>query len=58
MAIKRRDILVGVVISLPTFNDDSYNLLLKRQKRHIQWLIENGMTKGNAVLLIAAGLGE
>ena len=58
MADTRRDRLVGVVVSLPTFNDESYNLLLDRQKTHVEWMIERGMTEGNAVLMIAAGLGE
>ena len=58
MVSSRRDKLVGVVVSLPTFNDDDYNLLLKRQKRHIQWLVEHGLTEGNGVLMIAGGLGE
>ena len=58
MANSKRDKLVGVVVSLPTFNDDSYNLLLKRERRHIQWLIEHGMVEGNGVLMIAGGLGE
>ena len=58
MASSRRDKLVGVVVSLPTFNDDQYNLLLKRQKRHIEWLVEHGLVEGSAVLMIAGGLGE
>ena len=58
MPSTRRDKLVGVIISLPTFNDHDYNLLLDRQKMHVEWMIDQGMTEGNAVLFIAAGLGE
>jgi dihydrodipicolinate synthase/N-acetylneuraminate lyase len=58
MASSRREKLVGVVVSLPTFNDDNFNLLLKKEKRHIEWLIEHGLTEGNGVLMIAGGLGE
>jgi 4-hydroxy-tetrahydrodipicolinate synthase len=58
MVNARQERLVGIVLSLPTFNDDNYNLLLDCQKRHIQWLIEQGITVGNGVLMIAAGLGE
>ena len=58
MVGSRKDKLQGVVVSLPTFNDDSYNLLLDKQKKHIQWLVEHGLTTGNGVLMIAGGLGE
>ena len=54
----RRDKLQGVVISLPTFCDNDYNLLLDRQRTHIGWLIEQGMVEGTAVLMGSAGLGE
>ena len=58
MSTSRKDKLVGSLISMPTFNDDNFNLLIDRSKIHINWLIENGMTEGNAVLLMAGGLGE
>ena len=58
MASSRKEKLQGVVVSLPTFNDGEYNLLLNRQRRHIQWLVEHGVTEGNGVLMIAGGLGE
>ena len=58
MGESRRDKLVGVVVSLPTFNDEDYNLLLKKERRHIRWLIEHGLVEGNGVLMIAGGLGE
>lgn len=58
MSNPRRDKLVGTLLSLPTFNDENFNLLLDRHKIHINWLIENGITEGNGVLLIAGGLGE
>jgi dihydrodipicolinate synthase/N-acetylneuraminate lyase len=58
MGSSRRDKLVGVVVSLPTFNDEDFNLELKKEKRHIHWLIEHGLVEGNGVLMIAGGLGE
>ncbi len=58
MASQRKDKLVGTLLSLPTFNDDNYNLLLDRHKIHINWVIEKGITEGNGVLLGAGGLGE
>ena len=58
MSKRRKDKLVGPLLSLPTFNDEDYNLLLDRQKIHLNWIIENGFTEGNGVLLMAGGLGE
>jgi 4-hydroxy-tetrahydrodipicolinate synthase len=54
----RQEKLVGVVVSLPSFCDQEYNLLLDRQRRHIRWLVDHGMTEGAAVLMICGGLGE
>ena len=58
MVSSRKDKLQGVVVSLPTFNDEAYNLQLDRSKRHIQWLTEHGVVEGDAVFMIAGGLGE
>ena len=58
MVTSRRERLVGVVVSLPTFNDEEYNLQLDRSKLHIRWLIEHGVVEGSGVLMIAGGLGE
>ena len=54
----RIDRLVGPVVSLPTFCDENHILQLDRQRKHIRWLIDNGITQGNGVLLIAGGYGE
>ena len=53
-----RERLVGPVVSLPTFCDDDYNLLLDRQRIHIRWLKDQGIKEGNGILLIAGGVGE
>jgi 4-hydroxy-tetrahydrodipicolinate synthase len=58
MTKSRREKLVGVVVSLPSFCDDEHNLLLDRQRKHIRWLIDNGLNEGSAVLMICGGLGE
>ncbi len=58
MGTSRKDKLQGVVLSLPTFNDDKFNLQLHRQRRHIKWLLDQGLKEGNAVFMIAGGLGE
>ena len=54
----RKDRLVGVVLSMPTFCDDDYNLLLDRQRKHIRWLIDHGLKEGSAVLMVNGGFGE
>ena len=58
MVKSRRDKLVGAVVSLPTFTDDEHNLLLNRQRKHIRWLIDQGITQGTGVLMAAGGYGE
>ena len=58
MTKPHREKLVGVVISLPTFCDDGFNLLLDRQRKHIRWLIDHGAKEGSAVLMVNGGLGE
>ena len=58
MRKSRREMLVGSILSLPTFCDDDYSLLLDRQRKHLRWVIDNGMKEGSAVLLIAGGVGE
>jgi 4-hydroxy-tetrahydrodipicolinate synthase len=58
MTTSRKEKLVGVVVSLPSFCDDDYNLLVDRQRKHIRWLIDHGLKEGSAVLMISGGLGE
>ena len=38
MPNSRKDKLQGVVVSLPTFNDENYNLELDKSKFHIKWV--------------------
>ena len=54
----RREKLVGVVMSLPTFCDDEYNLLLDRQRKHVRWVIDQGIKEGDGVVIICGGVGE
>ena len=58
MATARREKLVGPIVSLPTFNDDAHNLLPDRQRKHVRWLIDQGIREGDGVLLISGGVGE
>jgi len=54
----RKDKLVGVVVSLPTFCDGEHQVLFDPLRKHIGWLIDRGLQTGSAVLMGAAGLGE
>ena len=55
----RQNKLTGPVGSLPTFVDNDHNLETDKQRKHIRWLMENGIgVDGNGVLLIAGGYGE
>ena len=48
----------GALLSLPTFKDSEFHLLLDRQRIHIKWLLGNGFTKDVGTLAIAGGMGE
>jgi 4-hydroxy-tetrahydrodipicolinate synthase len=58
MGLSSKDRFKGILLSIPTFADQDHNLLLNRQRIHFNWLIDNGMTEGNAVLMVAGGMGE
>ena len=53
---KRR--LVGPVIALRTFRTDNGKLDLDKQRRHLQWMIGQGIVEGSGVVMGAAGGGE
>ncbi len=58
MAHSRDSRLKGIILSLPTFNDDDFNLELDKSRFHIKWLLDQGLGEGNSVFMIAGGLGE
>lgn len=58
MVNSRKDRIQGVLLSMPTINDEEYNLLIDRQRAHLRWLIDRGFKEGSGVLLIAGGMGE
>jgi len=58
MPDSNKDRFQGILLSTPTFADQDHNLLLNRQRVHFNWLIDNGMTEGNAILVVAGGMGE
>ena len=58
MATERRHRLVGPLIAIRTFRTDDGELNLEKQRRHLRWLIDQGINEGNGVILGAAGGGE
>ncbi|MCX6030371.1 MAG: dihydrodipicolinate synthase family protein [Chloroflexi bacterium] len=58
MNFSRKEKLVGVVVSLPTFTDADHHVLLEPLRKHVRWLVEKGLRTGSAVLMGSAGLGE
>ena len=54
----RRERLQGSILSMPTFTNDDHSLDLDSQRKHIRWLIDQGMVEGKCVHLIAGGAGE
>ena len=53
-----RERLQGSVLSMLTFTNDDYSLDLDSQRKHVRWLIDQGMVEGKCVHLIAGGAGE
>ena len=52
MSILRQEKLKGPVVSLPTFVDENHHLETDKQRKHIRWLLENGIgVDGNGVLI-------
>ena len=41
--------LNGISVSLPTFNNSVYELELNKTKKHVTWLIEQGLNAENSV---------
>ncbi|KYH41501.1 MAG: dihydrodipicolinate synthase [Candidatus Bathyarchaeota archaeon B26-2] len=54
----RRDKLRGIVVSLPTPTRENYEVDYERFKEHVNWLIDQGLVEGKAVLMGGGGLGE
>ena len=50
--------LVGPVVVLRTFRTDDGELDLEKQRRHLRWLIDQGITEGNGVIMGAGGASE
>ena len=58
MSNERRKKLVGAVGALRTFRTDDGELDLDKQEFHLNWVIEQGLTEGNACIMLAAGGSE
>ena len=50
MTLTRKDRLVGIVVSLPTFTDADHMVLLEPLRKHVRWLVSKGLVTGSAVL--------
>ena len=58
MSKTRKERLVGPVIAVRTFRTDDGKLDLEKQRRHLRWMIDQGITEGNGVVMGAGGGGE
>jgi 4-hydroxy-tetrahydrodipicolinate synthase len=50
--------LVGAVGALRTFTRDDGKIELKKQRFHLDWVIQQGITEGNGCIMVAAGGSE
>jgi len=58
MSSTRQERLVGPVLALRTFRTEDGKLDLDKQQRHLRWVIDQGITEGNGVIMGAGGGGE
>lgn len=58
MAKPRSEKMQGVLVSLPTFLDEECELRLDRQRKHMCWLLQQGLTGLDAMLMVCGGFGE
>jgi len=58
MSKTRQKRLVGPVIAIRTFRTDDGKLDLDKQRRHLDWMIDQGINEGNGVMMGAGGGGE
>jgi len=56
--VDRAQQLVGIVGALRTFTNDDYSPNFAKQAFHLNWVIEQGITTGNACIMAAAGGSE
>ena len=58
MGKSRQRKLVGPVMALRTFRTEEGALDLEKQRFHLNWVIEQGITEGNGCIMVAAGGSE
>ncbi len=58
MATERKNKLVGPVVVTRTIRTEDGELDLRKQRAHLRWMIDSGLTTGNAVLMVAGGGSE
>jgi len=58
MSTARKEKLVGPVICLRTFRTEDGKLNLDKQRRHLRWLLGQGINEGNGVIMFAGGGSE
>lgn len=58
MTAARREKLVGVVVSMPTFCNEDFEVQWDRQAEHARWLVSKGIVEGDGVLMSGGGYGE
>jgi 4-hydroxy-tetrahydrodipicolinate synthase len=58
MATSRQEKLVGPVVVQRTFRTEDGQLNLEKQRRHLRWVIDQGITEGNGVIMHAGGGSE
>jgi 4-hydroxy-tetrahydrodipicolinate synthase len=58
MATSRKQKLVGPVICLRTMRTEDGRLDLEQQRRHLRWLLDQGINEGNGVIMFAGGGSE
>lgn len=54
----RREMLVGPVAALRTFTKDNGDIDLEKQRFHLDWVIQQGITTGNGCIMVAGGGSE
>ena len=58
MPTERKNRLVGPVIVLRTIRTDAGELDIDKQRAHLQWLVDAGITVGNGVIMSGGGGSE
>lgn len=58
MSTARKSKMVGPVICLRTFRTGDGKMNLTKQRKHLHWLLDQGINEGNGVVMFAGGGSE